>query len=69
MSGANIYGVTTDFIKIQPAEIQYGRYISEADFDRGSNAVVMGHELAEKLFGSPERAIGKLVTVRGKTVA
>src|SRR6266498_2312690 len=66
LSNVNMYGISEDFDNIQPVEIQYGRYISDAEFDRGTNAVVIGNEVAQKLFGSPEVAAGKEVTSRGK---
>ena len=64
----NIYGINPDFNKIQPIELNNGRYLSEAEFDRGSNAVVMGYDVAEKLFGSAEVAVGKEVSSRGKKI-
>jgi len=66
LSGVNYYGITEEFNIIQPFEIQYGRFISDAEFDRGSPVIVLGDEIAEKLFGTPERAVGKTVTCRGK---
>jgi len=66
LSGVQFYGITEQFNLIQPFEIQYGRYITDADFSQGSNALVIGIEVAEKLFGSPEIAPGKLVSIRGK---
>jgi putative ABC transport system permease protein len=66
LSNVNLYGVSEDFNKIQPLEIQYGRYISDAEFNRGINAVVIGNEVGEKLFGSAELAVDHEVTVRGK---
>ncbi|MBL7749433.1 MAG: ABC transporter permease, partial [Chitinophagaceae bacterium] len=66
LSGVQLYGITEQFNSIQPFDIQYGRYITDAEFSDGSNALVIGIEVAEKLFGSPEVAPGKLVTVRGK---
>lgn len=68
LSNVNLYGISEDFDGIQPLEIVYGRYISEAEFDRGANVIVAGHEIAEKIFGSPELAVDKEVTVRGKKV-
>lgn len=68
LSNVNLYGISEDFDGIQPLEIVYGRYISDAEFDRGANVIVAGHEIAEKLFGSPELAVDKEVTVRGKKV-
>lgn len=66
LSNVKLYGVTEDFENIQPVEIRYGRYISESEFERGINVVVIGNDVAEKLFGSAELAAGKEVTARGK---
>jgi len=66
LSGINLYGVTEEFHDIQPVEINKGRNISEAEYQSGSNALVIGDEVAEKLFGSAETAVGKQAVVRGK---
>ena len=61
-----IYGFSEDFHNIQSVEIKYGRYISPAEFQQGSNAVVVGNEIAEQLFFNPERAVGKMISAKGK---
>jgi putative ABC transport system permease protein len=66
LSGVNLYGVSDEFLNIQPVEISFGRYISDADFEYGNNAFVIGIDVAEKLFGTAERAIGKNLSTRGK---
>jgi putative ABC transport system permease protein len=66
LSGVKLYGVSEQFKDIQPIEVQAGRYISDAEFSQGSNVLVIGHEVAEKLFGSPEVAVGKEITTKGK---
>ena len=66
LNNVRLYGITQDFNSIQPVEINYGRYITEAEFDKGSNAVVIGNEIAEKLFGEPERSLGKEIIVKGR---
>jgi putative ABC transport system permease protein len=66
LSGVQLYGISEQFNLIQPIDIQYGRYITDAEFSQGSNTLVIGIEVAEKLFGNAEVAPGKLVTVRGK---
>jgi putative ABC transport system permease protein len=68
LSNVILYGVTEDFPQIQPVEIQYGRFMTDAEFGLGSNAAVIGNEIADKLFGSPERAVGKQVNTRGKKI-
>jgi putative ABC transport system permease protein len=66
LSNVNLYGISEDFDNIQPVEINTGRYLSEAEFDRGVNSVVIGDEIAQKLYGSPETAVGKELSTRGK---
>jgi len=62
------YGLTEGFSQIQPVDIQYGRYITESEFQLGSNAGVIGYEIAEKLFGEAQRAPGKIINSKGKKV-
>ncbi len=66
LSGVTLYGISNEFKDIQPVDIQLGRYISDAEFEYGSNAFVIGNEIAEKLYVSAERALGKSLTARGK---
>ena len=66
LSGVNLYGVSNDFVSIQSIDIGIGRYLSDAEFEYGSSSFVIGNEIAEKLFGEAERAIGKEIRVRGK---
>jgi putative ABC transport system permease protein len=68
LSGVNLYGITEQFKEIQPVDVSYGRYLTESEFDHGSPVMVMGNEVAEKLFLSAERAVGRAVNVRGKKV-
>ncbi|HEX4878141.1 MAG TPA: ABC transporter permease [Chitinophagaceae bacterium] len=68
LSNVNIYSLSEDFDDIQSFSIQYGRYISDADFSRGNNVAVIGNEIAEKLFGTSEVAEGKIIQIRGKRV-
>jgi putative ABC transport system permease protein len=68
LSGVNLYGNTEEFQNIQSVDIGYGRYITESEFDHGSAVMIIGNEVAEKLFVSPEIAIGKSLQVRGKKI-
>jgi putative ABC transport system permease protein len=61
-----LYGISEDFSNIQQFDVQHGRYLSEAEFYRGSNAIITGYALAETLFGSPELALNQVVTIRGQ---
>jgi putative ABC transport system permease protein len=68
LSNVILYGVTEEFPDIQPVEIQYGRLMTDAEFGLGSNAAVIGNEVAEKVFGSAQGAVGKQITTKGKKV-
>ena len=63
-----LYGFTDDFSNIQPVEIMYGRYMSSSEFQQGTNAAVIGNEVAEQLFVRPERAVGRMITTKGKKI-
>ena len=58
LSGVNLYGISEEFQSIQPVDIAYGRYITASEFDHGSPVIVIGNEVAEKLFVSAEIAVG-----------
>jgi len=66
LSGVNLYGVSEDYDRIQDFKIIEGRYISEAEFQRGTPSCVIGYTNAENLFGKAEKAVGKEITIKGK---
>jgi putative ABC transport system permease protein len=69
LKGINMYGITNDFNKIQVFNIGYGRYFKDTDFERGVPLGVIGYEVASELFGKPEKALGKIVSYRGRRLA
>lgn len=64
-----IYGITEEFNNIQPLNIANGRFITDAEFYRGSNAVIIGATVAETLFGEASLALNKTLTIRGQRVS
>jgi putative ABC transport system permease protein len=66
LTGVTWYAVSEGYIKIQPIEIQYGRYISDAEFIAGSSAIILGYTNAENLFVTAQNALGKSVEINGK---
>ena len=68
LASVSWYGITEEFSVIQPVEIGWGRYLSSNEFAYGTASVVMGFNVAEKLFGKPEYAVGKAVTIKGRKV-
>ncbi len=64
LEGVQMYGVSEEENDIQPLTIQYGRFITEAEFANGNAVMVMGYTDAESLFGNPSFAVGKEVNVK-----
>ncbi len=66
LSDLHFYGVSDDFLGVQPLSMQEGRYLTNAEFDRGLSTVIIGDEIAMQLFGGPQQALDKQLTLRGK---
>lgn len=69
VTGVNFYGITEDFANIQKLDILEGRYFQQGDFDNAANLVVIGYNIAEKLFTKPEKAVGQQVVLYGRKAA
>ncbi len=68
LSNINMYGVTNEFSNIQTIEVSNGRYLNESDFTRGASVGVIGYKVADELYGSPEKAVGKEISFGGRRV-
>lgn len=68
LDGVSIYGINPDQINIQPLNFLAGRYFSPTEFINASSAGIIGHTNAENLFGSPERALGKVIDIKGRKI-
>jgi putative ABC transport system permease protein len=61
MEGAEMLAVTMDLEKMQSVDIAVGRYFSPSELLQGANVIVLGANIWEGLFPTPEAAIGKVV--------
>ncbi|WP_300602350.1 ABC transporter permease [Niabella sp.] len=68
LNGVNVYSVSEEYIKIQPLTMGFGRFISDAEFNYGTNVAVIGNEIAEKLFNEPELAVNKMISIAGRKI-
>lgn len=68
LSGVSIYSISEEFLQVQSLEVAQGRYISQSEFKNGSSVIVLGHENAVNLFGSPEKAVGKQIKMQNRNV-
>jgi putative ABC transport system permease protein len=64
INSVNYYGITDEFVNIQPVDIEVGRYLQPADYDFAANVIVMGYTIAETLFGKAEKAVGKTIILK-----
>lgn len=55
----NDKGVDPAFFKIYDFKFLHGKPFTEADLSSASQVCIIGHHLAERLFGSPESAMGR----------
>jgi len=65
ISGVTYYGYSEDFPNIQQVNIIQGRNLLQSDYNQNANVILIGYEVAEKLFGNINNAVGKVVTLKG----
>ncbi len=59
--------VSFEYAEMVNLSLAKGRYFSSSEYNYGSNKVIIGHNVAEELFGNIE-PVGKKIKVRGKTM-
>lgn len=65
--GVTIFAVTYDFNKLQPIDIEDGRYFSVMEMEHAqSNGAVIGYDVADELFGKAVSPLGKQIELYGK---
>jgi putative ABC transport system permease protein len=65
MEEVQLQGVTANMGEIGLQEPEFGRYITDSDNEHRADVVMIGHELAKRLFEG-EDPLGKAVTLDGK---
>lgn len=61
-----IGAVTDAYYNIEDLKLSEGRFFNEAESNSGSSVVVIGHEIANKLFGGPANSVGKVIRFYGR---
>ena len=64
--GISVRGGDLEVFEIANLRLVAGRQISQTDFDRAAQVIVLGRDTATTLFDSPEQAIGQLVDLTGQ---
>jgi putative ABC transport system permease protein len=60
-----IFGVTAPFVVVQDYAFAAGEPLTDIDLQQRRYVAVLGYDVAEKLFGNVESAVGQTIRVRG----
>jgi putative ABC transport system permease protein len=60
-----VFGVTAPFVVVQDYQFASGEPLTDVDVRERRLAGVLGYDVADKLFGSPARAVGRTIRLRG----
>lgn len=66
VSNVEIGAVSFEYYDIESLQIAHGRFYNESESNSGSNVIVLGDEIANSLFSSPEMSLGKKVRLYGR---
>ncbi len=65
-TNVSVLGIHGDYTKINPVEVLHGRFFTKAELESDRKVAFLGNWLATELFGSPEKALGATIYIRGK---
>lgn len=63
-----IRAVSYDYQKAMDIDFEKGRYFTEAEAENGGAVILLGYDLANALFKSPEQALDQKIRVMGRNV-
>ena len=66
VSSVRVTPTTQEFEGIDGIKIDHGRFFNESESNSGNPVVILGYEVSNGLFDSPEQAIGKKVRMYGQ---
>ncbi|MEO8031210.1 MAG: ABC transporter permease [Gemmatimonadota bacterium] len=61
-----VFGVTPPYQVVQDYRFAAGEPLADPDVRERRHVVVLGYDIADKLFGPPEQAIGRVVRISGQ---
>jgi putative ABC transport system permease protein len=66
MEGTELFAVSGDYEKIQALPFVSGRFFAGKENESGANVAILGANIWDGLFGSSEKAIGKVIAISGR---
>jgi putative ABC transport system permease protein len=64
-TSASVLGVTPEFLPVRQFEMEQGRFFSASDLESARNVVVIGPDLAAKLFPA-QQSLGRILRIRNQ---
>lgn len=65
IDNVGIGATTFEYYEVEALQVEYGRFFNETESNNGTPVIVLGNEIATKLFGRPD-AIGETIRVYGR---
>ena len=64
---STIVGTTPEFLSVRSFDVAKGRFITKLDLERQANIIILGSEIAERLFGNTQ-PIGQYVRIKNTSL-
>ncbi len=65
MTGTSITGVSEEYLDLKSQKLEEGRFIQYSDILSRQKVCVIGHYLAEELYGGASKALGEKIKING----
>lgn len=66
VSNVQIGAVTSEYYEIESLKLSEGRFFNESESNSGAPVIILGDEIAKKLFGNPAASLGKKIRMYGR---
>lgn len=66
VEGIAVHGVSYQYDKVSDVSITDGRYFTPGEIDNATTNCLLGHTIAEGLFGTEMSPLGKVVSIKGR---
>jgi putative ABC transport system permease protein len=64
----SLVSTTEEYLPARNIEVEYGENFTKRDLDKRAKVAVLGHTVAEEIFGTPGLAVGKTITAQRQRI-
>ena len=69
LENISVIAVSPDYMQFSTVDVEQGRFFTDMEAEKGQAVIVIGHDIASNLYGSPSSALGKILTMAGKKLS